>query len=237
MFSRIGCQMTLPPRVLASRSCPREDGGRESIPVSSRMRGPIPLSRTHMSFPPPRVLASRSCVSSTHPPFCTHMSFPPSPCPRRLPPYAGTHPPFCTHMSFPPPRVLACPSFCTDMSFPPTPCPRDPSPFPAPTCHSPPPRVLASRSCPREDGGRGPIPLAFPTHMSFPPFPCPRVCPSPFLHPHVIPPHPVSSRMRGPIPSSCPRRACPREDGGRESIIPLTPPHCLHSSYPATLPP
>ena len=76
-----------PPAVPASRSCPREGGGRGPIPlrhpppVSSRRRGPIPLRH-----PPPRVLAK----AGTHPP----PSFPL--CPRRGPiPHSVIPPPLC----------------------------------------------------------------------------------------------------------------------------------------------
>ena len=164
--------------------------------------------------------------------------------PPRVLAYAGTHPPFCTHMSFPPARVLAHAGthpLPTHMSFPPTPSSRmrGPIPLSPPTCHSPPPRVLAS----------GPIPR---THMSGT---HPRVLacgdPSPFLHPHVIPPSPcprveilppqdggrgpipVSSRCHSPPPRVLASRSCPRvlADAGTHPPFPL--PTC-HSPLPVS---
>ena len=80
-----------------------------------------------------------------------------------------------------------------------------------------PPVVLASRSCPREDGGRGPIPLPH-RHSS-----------SPSL--------PVSSR-RGPIPLNpnvIPRRR--EESRYKHEPSSLTSSHCPNSPPPASIPP
>ena len=144
--SRAPITYPLPPSVvLASRSCPREDGGRGPIPPPSPPCTPLPPPRcislpkeqttgafansgrggSRTALPLPRGLAP-SPITVGAAPHRTHSS----PIPQRPPPHA-------------------------------IPRRREESRAPI-TDPLPPSVVLASRSCPREDGGRGPIPPPSP---------------------------------------------------------------------------
>ena len=95
--------------------------------------------------------------------------------------------------------------------------------------HLPPPHMSfrAQRSgaeescCPSPRCPRGPILVPHPTSRRGVPRGRPSLTFTPSPSPH---PYPLSSRMRRPIPVPT-RRACPREDGGRNPSSPPTQPH------------
>ena len=168
-------------------------------PLSSRMRGPIPL-------PPLKCHSERSTAESRKLAAITPIPHPLSS--RMREPISLTLPTCHSERSAAEPRNL--------VAIPPSPAPL-PSygryanrPFPTDVIPLPtsrpslplrsggrPPAVLASRSCPREDGGRGPIP----------PFP------------HVIPN--TAQRSRGIwLPSHPHPRTCPLVGAVRESPVP-----------------